>query len=69
MNVVLYSTDCPKCKVLKRKLAQLNIPYTENNSVDEMLALGIQEVPVLDVGGSLLSFVDAVNWINEREEE
>lgn len=40
-NVIFYSTHCPKCKVLEIKLNQKNIKYTENDNVEEMLALGI----------------------------
>lgn len=65
MNIVLYSTGCPKCKVLKQKLDSKPIQYTENNSVDEMLALGITQAPVLSVDGKLLTFVEANEWVNK----
>ena len=38
--VVLYSTGCPKCGVLKKKLNERGIQYQENTTVEEMLALG-----------------------------
>lgn len=66
MNVVLYSTGCPKCSVLKKKLEANKIEYQENNDVDEMIDLGISQVPVLSVDGELLSFVEANEWINGR---
>lgn len=65
-TVILYSTGCPRCKVLKQKLADKGIKYAENNSVDEMLAMGISEVPVLGVNGELLSFAEAVKWANNK---
>lgn len=66
MNIVLYSTGCPKCKVLKQKLGSKGISYTENNSVDEMLGLGITQVPVLSIDGILLQFKEAVTWVNNQ---
>ena len=66
MNVILYSTGCPKCKVLKQKLDSKAIQYTENNSVEEMLALGIMQVPVLSVDGELLAFPQANEWVNHN---
>lgn len=66
MEIILYSTDCPKCKVLKQKLEEKGIAYTENTSVDEMLALGIVQVPVLSVKGALLSFHEANQWVNQH---
>ena len=37
MKVILYSTGCPKCRVLKTKLDKKNINYIENNDVEEMI--------------------------------
>ena len=65
-EVILYSTGCPKCIVLKKKLDNKGIEYTENNSVDEMLSLNITLVPVLKVGGSMMDFAQANTWINEQ---
>ena len=68
MNIVLYSTGCPKCIVLKKKLAAKNIAYSEVNDTKQMMMLGIDTVPVLSVDGNLMGFQDAVVWANEREE-
>ena len=57
-NIVLYSTGCPRCVVLKKKLDSKGIVYTENNSVDDMVALGISAVPVLSVNTQLMDFSD-----------
>lgn len=65
MNV-LYSTGCPKCKVLKMKLEQKGIKYEENNSVDEMIALGMMSAPALSVDGKLMDFKEANDWINTQ---
>lgn len=65
-NILLYSTGCPRCNVLKSKLADKSIEYTENNSVEDMTALGITHVPVLSVYGELCDFKDAVEWINRQ---
>lgn len=69
MEIILYSTGCPKCKVLKKKLADKNIEYLEIGDTAYMAALGIDAVPVLSVGGKPLSFQEAVEWVNEREEQ
>lgn len=64
--VVLYTTGCPKCGVLKKKLDAKGIEYQENNSVTEMASLGITKVPVLKVEDRLLEFVEANDWINQQ---
>ena len=65
LSIILYSTGCPKCKVLKGKLEEKGIEFVENNSVEEMTELGITQVPVLSVCGALLDFKKAVTWVNE----
>lgn len=65
-KLTLFSTGCPRCKVLKQKLQSKNIEYDEVTSVDDMLALGITEVPVLRVDGELLDFLKAIAWVNNQ---
>ena len=66
MKLILYSTNCPKCSVLKRKLEAKNITFEENHSVDEMIALGIHTVPILQVDDKMMDFTTAVKWVNEQ---
>lgn len=65
MIVTLYSNGCPRCNVLKKKLDAKRVAYEVNDSVEDMLSLGIEQVPVLKVGADLLDFVAANKWINE----
>ena len=64
--IILYSTGCPKCNVLKTKLKQKNIPYEEITDVEEIQRLGITNVPVLKISDTeMLSFVEANQYINK----
>ncbi len=65
-KVVLYSTGCPKCKVLEQKLRSVGIEYTVDSDVEEMLSLGIENVPMLRIGDKLMDFLEAVVWLNEQ---
>ena len=67
-EVILYSTGCPKCRILETKLQNKGVYYTKNTSVDEMEKLGFTAVPVLSVDGKYFEFGDAVKWINDRKE-
>lgn len=62
--VILYSTGCPKCAVLKKKLEQARIEFEIDRDVGKMTELGIVSVPVLSVDGELFDFVGAIGWIN-----
>ena len=66
MQVTLYSTGCPKCKVLKIKLDSKNINYNTISDVSIIISKGINTVPVLEVDGNIMDFKTAVDWINER---
>lgn len=67
--VTLYSIGCPKCDILKKKLSQHNIEFTENNNADEMRLMGMEDVPMLMVNGELLDYAAAVKWINSKGAE
>lgn len=66
MQIILYSTGCPRCMVIQKKLTEKNINYTKVTSEEDILALGVKEVPILSVDGDLMGFKDAVEWINSR---
>jgi glutaredoxin-related protein len=66
-KIVLYSTGCPKCGVLKRKLDSTGIQYDVVSDVDEMLKLGMSSAPFLGVDGELLDFNKAMVWIRSQE--
>ena len=68
MNIVLYSTGCPKCSVLKKKLDEKNVEYSVETDENKMTKLGITTVPVLSVDGAYLSFTGAVQWLKEYYE-
>ena len=66
MKVTLYSTGCPKCKILTQKLNNKNIVYDIVNDVDLMTEKGFMTVPMLEVDDKIMDFATAKNWINER---
>lgn len=61
---ILYSTDCPKCRILKTKLSAKNVDYVVHSDVEEMQKIGIEQVPVLVVSGEQMDFTTAVRWVN-----
>lgn len=62
--VILYSTGCPKCQVLRKKLEKANINFNICKDTDTMKEKNINSVPVLEVDGTLYSFKDAAELIN-----
>lgn len=66
MKVILYTTHCPKCSVLEKKLAAKNISYTEVTDIDVMTKKGFYAVPILEVDGTIMDFKEANTWVNEQ---
>lgn len=64
-NVILYSTGCSRCKILEAKMNTKNIDYTVIDDTDLMISKGFMSLPMLEVDGEVMDFINAVKWINE----
>ena len=66
MNVTLYSTNCPKCKILETKLNKKGINYSIVTDVDTMISRGFTQAPMLEVDGEVKEFRAANTWVEEQ---
>lgn len=66
MEVLFYSTNCPKCKVLAKKMEQKGIEYKEINDINVMLSKGIKTAPALEINGKVMDFSESVKWVNNQ---
>lgn len=63
--ITLYSTNCPRCKVIEKKLDLKNIEYSINTNIEEMVNLGFLQAPILKIDDDkFLNFTEANAWIN-----
>ena len=74
MEVTLYSTGCPKCNVLKKKLEAANINYTEVTDTDKVTQIcnstGFDSVPIIAIeDGHILDFNRAIAWVKQVGEQ
>lgn len=65
MKVVLYSNDCPRCKILKQKLDAKQVKYEIVSDIDIMTKKGFMMLPMLDVNGEIMEFGKAIEWVNK----
>lgn len=69
MTVKMYTTGCPKCNVLKRKLEEAKIPYEAVTDQATILSVatsaGITMAPILEVDGRVMSFKEGCDWISK----
>ena len=66
MDIILYSTHCPKCSVLELKLKKQNISYTMVDDVEIMKQKGFMSAPMLEADGVVMNFQTAIQWINNQ---
>ena len=64
-KMILYTTGCPKCKILEKKLSDKDIDFEKCDDKEVMKSLGIVSVPVLKLDdGSMLGYFEAVKYVN-----
>lgn len=67
MNVTLYTTHCPRCTVLEKKLKEKNIEYDIVEDEETIIQKGFMTVPILEVDGEVMNFSESVKWVNNKE--
>lgn len=65
MDVILYTTGCPRCIVLKKKLDAKGVEYETITDVNKMIKMGLKETPVLSVDGVRMGFSEANKWTDK----
>lgn len=64
-KMVMYTTGCPKCNILEKKLADKGISFVKCEDTVKMAEIGITNVPVLEKeDGTRMNYFEAVKHIN-----
>lgn len=62
-NVILYTTHCPRCLILANKLKEKGVAYTEFTDKNKMLEMGLDMMPVLQIGNKQYGFKEAIKIV------
>lgn len=65
-KITLYTTHCPKCTILEKKLTDKNIKFEIVDDLNIMIEKGFLTAPMLEVNEEILDFGNAVKWINNK---
>lgn len=65
-SAILYTNNCPRCKILKRKLDEGNILYSTVDDTEVMIAMKFTTVPMLEVDGQFMNYYEAVKWVSNH---
>lgn len=68
-KIILYSTHCPKCGVLEKKLQRAELDYEICSDAEKMKERGLTEIPMIEIEGQLYRFSDACSWISSYVRE
>ena len=68
-KITLYSTGCPKCQVLEKKLMKKQLEFDVCEDISYMKQQGWMQAPMLVVGDKVMDFHAAVEWINSEVSE
>lgn len=68
MKIILYTMDCPKCKVLEMKLDKKHIKYDVCKDLEVMQQKGFVSAPMLEVDGVAYNFSESIKWVNSQGE-
>lgn len=66
-SITLYTTHCPKCTILQKKLEAKNIQFDVVQDVQIMKEKKIMSVPVLQVDGQVFDYYNAVKFVNSYQ--
>lgn len=70
MTIKLYSTHCPKCNVLEKKLTAKNLLFELIDDPDLVMdyaeSHNTMQSPLLDVDGEMMDFSTAAKWVEEQ---
>lgn len=69
MNITLYTTHCPMCNVLEKKLNMMEIPFEINEDPNEIRKLGYLSAPILKVDEDTYTFKEACTWVDSFQKE
>ena len=64
--IILYTTHCPKCNILKTKLDEKNISYQIVDDIEILKTLGFNFFPILKINNEYYEFKAAVDWVNKH---
>ena len=67
MKVKLYTTHCPKCKILEERLNEKKVKYEVNDNIEELQKMNFKSVPNLEIDGKIYNYLDSIRYLNKMK--
>lgn len=65
-ELTLFTTNCPKCKILEKKMNDKKLIFKLETDVTELIDMGFTTAPVLKIDNDYLDFGEAIKWVNKQ---
>lgn len=65
MKVKLYTTHCPKCKILEERLNEKKIKYEIVDNIEELQKMNFKSVPNLEIDGKIYNYLESIKYLNK----
>ena len=65
MKVKLYTTHCPKCKILEERLNEKKVKYEVIDNIEELQKMNFKSVPNLEIDGKIYNYLDSIRYLNK----
>ena len=66
--ITLYSTGCPNCNILGRRLTNDKIEFTVSNDIDKLVEMGFQNAPILQIDDNFIDYAGAMKLLKVYED-
>ena len=67
MKVKLYTTHCPKCKILEERLNEKKVKYDVIDNIEELQKMNFKSVPNLEIDGKIYNYLDSIRYLNKMK--
>lgn len=65
--ITLYSTGCPKCNILERRLTNDKINFTISYDINKLIEMGFQNAPILQINDQFIEYGEAMKRLKAYE--
>ena len=68
ITIKVYSSNCPKCNILEKKLQANNIEFEKITDFDtnELIERGFYSLPIANIDEKWYTFQEAIQWLDEN---
>lgn len=61
--ITVFSNNCPRCKILEKKLKDEGVEFKVENNFSRVIAKGFRSAPVVEIGDVMYTYEEVMqSW-------